>query len=413
VTDSFRSVEDGIGELAQVHARTAVFVMTNTLETGGSERQFVTIANALDREKFSVSLGCLKKFGSFVTEVDELHEFSPEGSLYGVQSWRARFALSRFLRQKRVEVAQSFDFYSNLMLIPAAWFARVPVVVGSHRQLGDLLTPRQFKAQNAVFRFCDRVVCNSRAAARRLRETGIQGQKLTVIPNGLPDALFASVAPALPRETGVVRIGMISRMNDPVKGHEVFLRVAQKLTTRHPQLRFVLVGDGPLRVGLEERARELGLGQRVMFLGERRDVPAVLASLDISVMPSSSESLSNAILESMAAGVAVVATEIGGTPDLVEHGKTGLLFSSGDEAQFVAALETLVTRPELRERFGTCGRDRVREECALLKVRDRYQDLYCGVLAQKRAGRSGFAPHLEADGTGTRDDSFLDRELRS
>jgi glycosyltransferase involved in cell wall biosynthesis len=206
---------------------------------------------------------------------------------------------------------------------------------------------------------------------------------------------------------------MISRMNDPVKGHEVFLRVAQKLTTRHPQLRFVLVGDGPLRVGLEERARELGLGQRVMFLGERRDVPAVLASLDISVMPSSSESLSNAILESMAAGVAVVATEIGGTPDLVEHGKTGLLFSSGDEAQFVAALETLVTRPELRERFGTCGRDRVREECALLKVRDRYQDLYCGVLAQKRAGRSGFAPHLEADGTGTRDDSFLDRELRS
>jgi glycosyltransferase involved in cell wall biosynthesis len=382
VTNLAPGLEDCCAHPAPARSQTAVFLMTNTLETGGSERQFVTMGNALDRQKFSVSLGCLRKFGALKNEVDRLHEFSAGGSLFGLQSWRARLALSRFLRRKRIAVAQSFDFYSNLMLIPAARFAGVPVVVGSHRQLGDLLTQGQFKAQSAAFRFCDQVVCNSWAAARRLQETGMREQKLTVIPNGLPDAWFAAVPAALVHETGVVRIGLISRMN-PGKGHEVFLRVAEKLTVRHPQLQFVLVGDGPLRPGLEERARQLGLSERVMFLGDRHDIPPVLASLDISVLPSSSESLSNVILESMAGGVPVVATEVGGNRELVEHEKTGFLFSPGNEAQFVAALETLITQPELRERFGSCGREKARAEYAISTVRDRYQDLYRDLLAVK------------------------------
>jgi L-malate glycosyltransferase len=389
VTDSARSVEDYTADLAQaVHARTAVFFMANTLETGGSERQFVTMANALDREKFSVSLGCLKKLGEFVHEVEELHEFSPAGSLFGLQSWRARWALARFLRQKRVEVAQSFDFYSNFMLVPAARFAGVSVVVGSHRQLGDLLTPRQFQAQNAVFRLCDRVVCNSRAAAECLQEAGVRSCKLAVIPNGLPLELFAAVPPVLPSEPQVVRIGMISRMNHPGKQHDVFLRVAARLAPRFPQLRFVLAGDGPLRPALEALAKHLELFDRMLFLGNRRDISAVLASLDISVLPSSSESLSNVIMESMAAGVPVVAAKVGGNPELVQNGKTGFLFTPGDERQFAAVLETLVTQPELRKQLGSSARSRAQAEYAIPQVRDRYQDLYRSLLAEKR----GMAP---------------------
>src|SRR5258708_24502229 len=139
----------------------AVFLMTNTLETGGTERQFVTMANALDRDKFTVNLGCLKRKGPFLREVTGLEEFSPGGSLFGLQSWRARLALSRFLWQKRIGVAHSFDFYTNLMLIPAARFAGVAVVVGSHRQIGDLLTRNPFHAQNRMFPLCDPSLCNS------------------------------------------------------------------------------------------------------------------------------------------------------------------------------------------------------------------------------------------------------------
>jgi glycosyltransferase involved in cell wall biosynthesis len=361
----------------------AVFLMTNTLETGGTERQFVTMANALDREKFSVNLGCLNRKGPFLGEVTGLEEFSPGGSLFGLQSWRARLALSRFLRQKRIGVAHSFDFYSNLMLIPAARLARVPVVVGSHRQLGDLMTRNQFRAQNAMFRLCDRIVCNSRSAADRLRQAGIAERKLTVIPNGLPDRLFADVMPAPAQDRQVVRIGMISRMNDPVKRHDLFLRAAKRLAARFSQVHFILVGDGPLRAGLEALADQLGLRDRVDFLGDRRDVPAVLATLDISVLPSASESLSNVILESMAAGVAVVAANVGGNPELVQNGTTGLLFPSGDEDQLSRAMETLVSQPDLRKQFGSCARQRAQAEYAIPKIRDRYQELYRGLLAEK------------------------------
>jgi L-malate glycosyltransferase len=364
-------------------SRAQVFLMTNTLETGGSERQFVTLANALDRDRFRVSLGCLRLAGPFLSEVRGLIEFSPGGHLLGIRAWRSRLALARLLRKQQVSIAQAFDFYSNLMLIPAARFAGVPVVLGSHRQLGDLLRPRQFQLQAAAFRLCDQVVCNSQAAARRLQDAGIGQQKITIIPNGVPAEFFACTVAALPPEPQVVRIGMISRMNHPLKNHDRFLRMAAGLASRFPQLRFVLAGDGPLRPELENLARRLGISDRALFLGERRDVPAVLAALDISVLPSSSESLSNVILESMAAGVPVVAADVGGNSELVQHGKTGLLFHAGDEQGLTAALETLISQAELRKSLGTCAREVARAEYACAKARDRYQDLYSNLLAEK------------------------------
>jgi L-malate glycosyltransferase len=364
-------------------ARTAVFLMTNTLESGGTERQFVTLANALERDRFSLSLGCIKRTGPFMSEVDGLNEFFPGGNLFGVQSWRARLSLARFLRGKQIQVAHSFDFYSNLMLIPAGRFAGVPAVIGSHRQLGDLLTAAKFRAQNAAFRFCRRVVCNSRAAAGRLRAAGVPDRKLVVIPNGLPDVALAETPPALPVDPWVLRIGMISRMNDPIKNHDLFLRAAARLAPQFLQIRFVLVGDGPQRPGLEKLAQELSLGERVVFLGDRRDVPAILAALDVSVLPSSSESLSNVILESMAAGVAVVAANVGGNPELIEDGETGFLFPNGDEGKFAAALEKLVKQPDLRKQLGRNARERARLRYSIRTVRQQYQDLYDELLSEK------------------------------
>src|SRR5215471_313114 len=108
-------------------ARPRVFLMTDTLQTGGTERQFVALANSLDRERFQVSLGCVKSVGPFLSDIPGLVEFSPGGNLYGIPSWRSRLAIARLLRKQQVSVAQATDFYSNLMLIPAARFARVPV----------------------------------------------------------------------------------------------------------------------------------------------------------------------------------------------------------------------------------------------------------------------------------------------
>lgn len=364
--------------------RPDVFLMANTLETGGGEKQFAVLAEALGSSALGIHLGCLRKKGAFADRLNGIREFRPGGSLFGLESQRARLALRRHLKNQRIAVAHSFDFYSNLMLIPAARLAGVPVVMGSHRQLGDLMSWQRFWVQQSAFRFCDRVVCNSRAGADYLlRRSGLPQRKLVVIPNGLPEAAFVETSPVLPRKSGEVRVGMIARMNDPMKNHTAFLRVAARVAGKHPHVEFVLVGDGPLRPELERQATALGLGARVVFLGERQDIPAVLASLDVNVLTSVSESLSNVIMESMAAGVPVVAAKVGGNPELVRDGETGFLMLSGDDEGFAAAIGALLESAELRVALGTKARSEARARFSLKSVCRQYEELYCSVLAEK------------------------------
>src|SRR5436309_927148 len=161
-----------------------IFLMINSLETGGSERQFAALASALDGSKFRPYLGCIQQQGAFLEELGEIPQFRLGGSLYGMQSFRSRIRLARHLRKCDIAIAHAFDFYTNLTLIPAARLAGVRVVIGSQRQLGDLLTPSQSRAQAAVLRWCDSVVCNSRAAAQRLIEHGLREDQVVVIGNG-------------------------------------------------------------------------------------------------------------------------------------------------------------------------------------------------------------------------------------
>jgi len=358
--------------------------MTNTLEVGGSERQFVELTAALNRQLFDVQPACLRRTGGLVFRVGEIPEFPPGGSLFRLQAQKARLAMVRFMREKKTQVAHAFDFYTNIMLAPAARFASVPVIIGGHRQIGDLLSPAQFRVQAMAFRFCDRVICNSQAAATRLREAGIADKKLVVIPNGLPAALFSEVAPAIPKRAGWVRIGMVARMNDPVKNHSAFLRAAARLSAACSTVEFLMVGDGSLRPSLEKLAGDLGIAERVTFTGERHDIPAILASLDISVLVSGSESLSNVVLESMATGLPVVANRVGGNPELIRPGETGDLVEPGNEEQLTTSLLRLVRNPSLRLSYGANGRAFARSQFHITQIATRYEQLYSSLLEEKR-----------------------------
>jgi glycosyltransferase involved in cell wall biosynthesis len=361
----------------------AVFLMINSLETGGTERQFVEIARALRGDRVPVHLGCVRNKGVFSEGLGELAEFRLGGSLYGLQSLRSRWRLQQHLRKLDVAVAHSFDFYANLTLIPAAKLAGIPVVIGSHRQLGDLLSAAQFRAQLAVFRLCDRVVCNSRAAARRLTQAGLPDRKVVVIGNALLPEAFAEATPALARVEGIVRIGMIARMNAEYKNHRGFLRAAKRMSDRFSGVEFVLVGDGPLRVDLEREVSELGLQGRVQFLGDRRDISAVLRSLDVSVVPSASESLSNVMLESMAAGVPVVAAAVGGNSEIGGDGRA-LLIPTNDEQALAGAFARMVEDAGLRCAMKHEAQIFARSNFNVERVCRQYEELYAEALAGRR-----------------------------
>ena len=356
--------------------------MINTFETGGSERQFTLLAQNIGAPAFQLHLGCVSHRGPLAEHFGDVPQFPLGGSLFGWKSLRARLDLSRHLRHHQVQVAHAFDFYANLTLIPAARFARVPVVIGSHRQLGDLMTPAQFRAQQAAFRWCDAVVCNSRAAADRLIAAGLAPDKIAVIGNALPSEAFAAAPAALPKRPGVVRVGMVARMNHHYKNHLGFLRIAAQVHERIPHAEFVLVGDGPLRPELEHEASSLGLGASAIFLGDRQDMPAVLASLDVAVLTSDSESLSNVILEAMAAGLPVIAFSVGGNSEAV-NGQRGALVGAGNENAFANAIHHLLSDAHLREHQGNNARRFVEENFSLDRVRSRYEDLYRTLLEKK------------------------------
>ncbi|MGA8538521.1 MAG: glycosyltransferase [Terriglobales bacterium] len=359
-----------------------LFLMTNSFETGGSERQFTVLAQNLAPPQFETHLGCISRHGPLAQNFPDVPEFPLSGSLYGWRSLRTRLKLSCHLRHHQVQVAHAFDFYTNLTLIPAAKFARVPVVIGSHRQLGDLMTPAQFRAQAAAFRWCDAVVCNSQAAADRLIAAGLASSKIAIIGNALPDAAFSAPPPALPKPPGVLRVAMVARMNHRYKNQSGFLRIAAQIHPGVPNVEFVLVGDGPLRQELEKEASALGLGPSAIFLGDRRDMPAVLASMDVAALTSDSESLSNVILEAMAAGLPVVAYDVGGNSELLRD-QRGTLIPAGNEATFSDALQKLLADTSRREQLGRSARQFAQENFSLDRVRQRYAELYIGLLQKK------------------------------
>jgi glycosyltransferase involved in cell wall biosynthesis len=371
---------------SSVHPRDTnlrLFMMMDSFRTGGSERQFALMANAFRAGHVDLSLGCLQRVGAFLDELGEIAEYSLGGSFLSFRAFQSFAKLVGFLRRTRIEVAQSFDFYTNLILIPAARLARVPVVVGSQRQLGDLLSPNKRRLQNAMFRLADCVVCNSAAASKQLAKDGVPSKKLVVIPNGLAAATFEEQLPVLPLRPGVMRIGMIARMNERSKNHALFLRAAAIVVRRFPHTQFVLVGGGPLRNEWEALAAQLGIGGATLFMGERRDIGAVLASIDTVVSPSRTESLSNSILEAMAAGRPVIATNVGGNPELVQDRETGLLITPENEDALAAAMEVVLASPDLARKWGANARRFALANFTLECARARFEQLYRDLLAEK------------------------------
>jgi glycosyltransferase involved in cell wall biosynthesis len=180
---------------------------------------------------------------------------------------------------------------------------------------------------------------------------------------------------------------MVARMNHRYKNQSGFLRIAAQIHQRMKNAEFILVGDGPLRQELESEAASLGLAASAIFLGDRQDMPAVLASLDVAVNTSDSESLSNVILEAMAAGLSTVAYEVGGNSELL-GAERGTLIPATNETSFADAVYNLLADAELRERLGREARNFAQQNFSLNRVRQRYAELYTTLLQKKRRRNS-------------------------
>jgi glycosyltransferase involved in cell wall biosynthesis len=380
-------------------ARANVFLMANDLGMGGTQKHLAILAEALNQETFRVEFGCLQRRGCLAQSLSrewDITEFPLGGSFLSRQALSSARSLSRYLRAREVRIAQAFSFYSNILMIPAARMAGVPVVIGSQRQLGDLLTSLQFSAQAVVFQLCDAIVCNSQAAAERLKPWGL-ARKLVVIRNAVSEDIFrVGELRRRARTPGIARVGMISRMSAS-KNHALLIRAAARLSDTHPGIKFFLVGDGPERFQLENMTREMGLTGHINFLRERLDLGNVLADLDISVLTTSSESCPNALTESMAAGLPTLATRVGGISELICHGKTGLLVAPDDDVRLAQEIAYLADNPDVSEQLARNGRQFALQHFRLEQARDAYMQLYAELLDRKKLSSDVRAASRPAD----------------
>lgn len=351
-----------------------VAIFLTSFDPGGTERQMTELIRRLDDARFRVHVVCLRKEGGWLPKVTSRAASVVEFRISGfarlataLQIWR----FAQWCRRERIAVLHTCDFYSNIFGLVGGALARVPVRIGSRRELNPDKTEGQIRLQRLAYRFASRVVANSPAAAAILRTEGVPSSAVVMIPNGVD----ASAYPEKTDRSDVRTVITVANLR-PEKNHETLIAAAAQLASSCPNLRYQIVGDGSRRAALEKLAAKHGVEQIVEFLGHREDVPALLAAADIFVLPSRSEAFPNGAIEAMAAGLPVVASAVGGLLDLVETGRTGILVPPSDPEPLAVAIRSLYEDPQRAREMGREARREVRAQYSFDRMVAAFDDLY-------------------------------------
>ena len=352
-----------------------------SLRPGGLENGVVNVINGIDPGEFESSVCCLKDKGEFAARIRD--------PAVGVieMGWRTGndpllpLRLAALFRRLGVDIVHTRNAEAFFYGMAGAKLAGVPHVIHSEHGRTFPEKPLRARLQRWLLGSVDYVFAvSARLRDDLVREIGVARERLDIIYNGVDLGRFSGAGPQ--SSTAEVLIGSVGRLV-AVKNYPLLLRALAALPIS-PPWRLVLVGDGPERASLESLAGELGIRERVEFLGHRDDVPPLLQRMTVFVLPSVSEGLSNTLLEAMAAGAAIVASDVGGNREIVEHEASGLLFESDDLEGLSAALSRLISDPTLRKRLSDTAAARVREQFSLEGMLRRYEEMYRHVASGVR-----------------------------
>jgi glycosyltransferase involved in cell wall biosynthesis len=375
-----------------------VLHLVNRFWIGGAERQFV---ERLRRHPagFRAVVGCLEASGPMLEQVRALgyepHVFPLNGSMMRPNTAVQIARMAALIGKEGIQIVHGTDFNTNLLGLAAARLGGAKAVA-SRVDLGHLRSGfgrwhREAEKLNA--RFADLVVANADAVRQVcIRDEGCKPENVMVVRNGIDlqrfdEAAAQGLQEPLPEGALVAVIGNLW----PVKGHRTLVEAVAQLPADLRRFRFACAGEGPERDYLLNRIRELGLQESVVLIGHRLDVPAILVRAQAACLCSSAEGLSNALMEAMAARLPVVATRVGGNPELVRDGENGYLVPYGDAAALAARLTALLRAPEQARAMGQRGRKRVEAELSMERMADGH-----GALYRRALGRAPYLPEQPA-----------------
>lgn len=362
--------------MSTLHQPARVGLVVGQLTTGGAEGQLLQVTRAIDRKRFEPIVYCLS---SQIRPVGEL--LRTEGvtlRVTPVTGWRRAPWLAAAFVADEIDVVHAWLYIANAITWLASWVRRPPPMITSARnckvqgrvsQLANLLAFRRSRA----------ILVNSHeVAAYIVRHYRAPQPRIRVIYNGIDTVRFHPTSPAGGRPDGpIVGVGRLVEQ----KNHAMFLEAAARLCRDVPTAHFAIVGDGPLRAGLEGQARTLGIAERVQFLGERGDIDDILRTASLFWLTSRWEGMPNVVLEAMASGVPVLATDVGGTRELVRSGVEGFVVSGNDVEAFVTNSRALLLDAARWQQVAAAARARA-EEFSTVRMVGALSQLYDDVLGQ-------------------------------
>ncbi|MCU1266100.1 MAG: hypothetical protein JWM21_2418 [Acidobacteria bacterium] len=381
-----------------------VLQLIDSFDQGGSERQALQLTRLLhDSGHFHVRLACLNPAGVLRSEIKDLQlgeiPAFPLTAFYNPQAFSQMRRFARFLKVNQVQVLHTHDFYTNIFGMFTAALARVPVRVASMRETGGMRTAGQKRMQRLAYSLAHQVVANSESVRAELIRQGVPAGKTSVIYNGLDMERVTTLASG-GRADSFARIGLspaldgnhsyvtiVANMRHEVKDYPMFLRAARRVRDAVPNAAFLLAGEGELMPSLRDLARELGIDSCTHFLGRCESLADLLSISDVCVLSSLAEGFSNSILEYMAAGRAVVATNVGGAGEVIVEGRTGHLVPAGDEQMMAERIIALLRGNHLSD-MGNAGRQIVAEKFSTAAQLARTEELYDRLLAQRETRRA-------------------------
>jgi glycosyltransferase involved in cell wall biosynthesis len=363
---------------------------------GGTERQLILLLQNLDRSKIDPYLCCFKDSTWLQDHAKDwkTHLFHFNSFYSPLDFWRL-YQFSRFLKKEGIEIVQTHFRDGNIVGVLAAKMAGIKRVISTRRNQGYWHNKTEILVLKIINRWVNRFLANSESVKKYVAVVEkIAENKIDVIYNGFDMDRFRSfsqeeklkICQKLKISCNEPIITMSANLR-PVKGHDVFFK-AVKILLSGRKLTFLIIGDGPEKDNLKILAADLGISDHVHFLGSRPDIQDFLGISTIGVLTSHSEGLSNAIIEYMAAGLPVVATEVGGNPELIENNVNGYLVPDNDHEQLAAAIQRLLNNKNLRKKMGQVSSIKAKHKFDLNHILGLMESYYLEVADQPDPGKA-------------------------
>lgn len=382
-----------------------IVLLTDCLKDleGGAERQIFELSRGLDKKKYAVTIASLECEGRAPREIIEsegchLVTF-PVKRIYGLSGLLEGLRFYRFLKREKINILKTYHFSSDIWGVFWGRLAGIKIIISNRRDMGFWRKKRHVLAYRAVNRWVTKIIVNAASIKKMVMATeSVSEDKIEIIYNGvdLTSSHAASSNTALKNKFGIkaddVVIMHVANLR-PVKGHVYLIDAMASVIAQYPNTKLVLIGEDELNGQLHDQVDRLRIKDYVLFLGKRQDARQLLNIADICVLPSLSEGMSNSILEYMVAKKPIVATNVGGNPELIENGYNGILIDKENVDQLKGALISLIVDSVKRKTMGASGFKKVKEEFSMKSMIRKYDNIFSVTLS-----KSGTILHLVSSG---------------